>query len=77
MCTPGGGWTERSARGGWTRASGPRAEEGDRYALYCLLRLLCETDRIPQARQVVRDLGPDNPHAHEIVDGYSTADPAS
>ncbi|MEU5093194.1 hypothetical protein [Streptomyces sp. NPDC020996] len=44
-----------------------RAEDGDRGALYALVRLLCETSRIPEAHRVVQDLGLDDQYAHQIV----------
>ncbi|MGI5254539.1 hypothetical protein [Actinacidiphila glaucinigra] len=47
-----------------------RAEDGDRHALYVLLRLLCETDRVQEARGVVQDLGPEDQYANEIVAGF-------
>ncbi|MFE3944860.1 hypothetical protein ACFXPV_23780 [Streptomyces sp. NPDC059118] len=46
-----------------------RAEDGDRGALYALVRLLCETSRMQEARQVVQDIGPDDWYAHQIVAG--------
>ncbi|MER5385125.1 hypothetical protein ABT040_33450 [Streptomyces sp. NPDC002688] len=44
-----------------------RAADGDRGALYVLVRLLCETSRAREARQVVQDLGPEDEYAHRIV----------
>ncbi|MEU9318291.1 hypothetical protein [Streptomyces sp. NPDC048295] len=44
-----------------------RAEDGDRDALYCLVRLLCETSRTEQARQTVAGLAPENEYAQEII----------
>ncbi|WP_432086289.1 hypothetical protein [Streptomyces sp. bgisy095] len=49
-----------------------RAEDGDRDALYCLVRLLCETRRIEQARQTVAELAPENQYAQEIIAGFET-----
>jgi hypothetical protein len=47
-----------------------RAGDGDRGALYVLVRLLCETSRIQEAHRVVQDLGPDDQYAHQIVAGF-------
>lgn len=44
-----------------------RAKDGDRGALYVLVRLLCETSRTQEAHRVVQDLGLDDQHAHQIV----------
>ncbi|MFF7929382.1 hypothetical protein ACFZDP_51715 [Streptomyces mirabilis] len=44
-----------------------RAKDGDRGALYALVRLLCETSQTHEAHQVVQDLGPDDQYAHQIV----------
>ena len=55
---------------GMTAALRSRAEDGDRHALYVLLRLLCETDRVQEARGVVQDLGPEDQYATEIVAGF-------
>ncbi|MFD8914038.1 hypothetical protein [Streptomyces sp. NPDC059575] len=44
-----------------------RAEDGDRDALYALVRLLCETGRTEEAHRVVQDVAPDHQYAHEIV----------
>ncbi len=44
-----------------------RAEDGDRGALYGLVRLLCESGRAGQARRAVHDLGPQDEHAHRIL----------
>lgn len=44
-----------------------RAEDGDRGALYALVRLLCETSRTQEAHRALQDLGPDDQHAHQIV----------
>jgi hypothetical protein len=44
-----------------------RAEDGDRDALYCLVRLLCETSRTGRARQTIAELAPENQYAQEIV----------
>ena len=50
-----------------------RAEDGDRDALYCLVRLLCETGRTEQARQTVAELDPENQHAQGIIAGAEAA----
>ncbi|WP_393058709.1 hypothetical protein [Streptomyces sp. LN549] len=47
-----------------------RAKEGDRDALYVLVRLLCETNRVQEAHRAVQDLGPEDQYAHEIVAGF-------
>ncbi|MGW2588745.1 hypothetical protein ACWCXC_00515 [Streptomyces sp. NPDC001515] len=47
-----------------------RAEQGDPDALYVFLRLLCETDRVPEAHRTVRDIAPDNAYARGIVESY-------
>ncbi|SEL33394.1 hypothetical protein [Streptacidiphilus jiangxiensis] len=44
-----------------------RAEDGDRDALYCLVRRLCETSRTEQARHTVAEIAPENQHAQEII----------
>lgn len=44
-----------------------RAEGGDRDALYCLVRMLCETSRTRQARQTVETLAPEDSYAQEII----------
>lgn len=44
-----------------------RAGDGDRGALYVLVRLLCETSRVQEAHRVAQDLGPDDQHAHQIM----------
>ncbi|MER5528024.1 hypothetical protein ABT075_26130 [Streptomyces sp. NPDC002677] len=44
-----------------------RAEDGDRDALYVMVRLLCETGRVLEADRAVKDLGPDDHHAQRIV----------
>ncbi|MFC8950023.1 hypothetical protein [Streptomyces rochei] len=44
-----------------------RAEDGDRDALYVLVRLMCETRRVQEAQTVVQDIGPDDQYAHRIV----------
>ncbi|MFB7502079.1 hypothetical protein [Streptomyces broussonetiae] len=44
-----------------------RAEDGDRGALYALVRLLCETSRAQEAHRAVQVLGPDDQYAHQIV----------
>lgn len=46
-----------------------RAETGDRDALYCLVRLLSETDRFEQARRAVADIAPDSAYAQQILAG--------
>ncbi|MEU3726676.1 hypothetical protein [Streptomyces sp. NPDC031705] len=52
---------------GMDRALRHRAEEGDKGALYLLVRLLCETGRLPEAGRAVEDLGPEDEYAHQIV----------
>jgi hypothetical protein len=44
-----------------------RAEDGDRDALYCLVRRLCETSRTEQARYTVAEIAPENSYAQEII----------
>ncbi|MEU0989307.1 hypothetical protein [Streptomyces sp. NPDC005953] len=44
-----------------------RTEEGDRDALYILVRLMCETGRVREAQKVVADIGPENQYARQIV----------
>uniref|UniRef100_A0AAU3I8T3 Tetratricopeptide repeat protein n=1 Tax=Streptomyces sp. NBC_01393 TaxID=2903851 RepID=A0AAU3I8T3_9ACTN len=44
-----------------------RAKDGDRDALYILVRLLCETHRAQEAHRAVQDFGPEDQHAHQIV----------
>ncbi|MGW4895598.1 hypothetical protein ACWEQL_25515 [Kitasatospora sp. NPDC004240] len=44
-----------------------RTEDGDRDALYCLVRLLCETGRTEQARRTVEALAPEDQYAQEII----------
>ncbi|MFE1790656.1 hypothetical protein ACFW7J_20050 [Streptomyces sp. NPDC059525] len=50
-----------------------RAEDGDRDALYLLVRLLCETNRAEEARQAILDLGPENQHAHQILADFRSS----
>jgi len=45
-----------------------RAEHGDRYALYLLVRLLCEQGDDHAARQAIADIDADNSYALELVD---------
>ncbi|MFG2116600.1 hypothetical protein ACGFRB_28840 [Streptomyces sp. NPDC048718] len=47
-----------------------RAEDGDRDALYVVLRLLCVSRRVEEARRVVRDVAPEHEYAHGIVARY-------
>ncbi|MCZ4096110.1 hypothetical protein [Streptomyces sp. H39-C1] len=47
-----------------------RAKDGDRGALYGLVRLLCETSRLHEAHRAVQDLGPEDQYAHQIVAGF-------
>lgn len=54
-----------------------RAEDGDRDALYVLIRWLCETSRVREARLVVHDLGAEDRYAHEIVAGFRPPHEAS
>ncbi|MEU3076658.1 hypothetical protein [Streptomyces laurentii] len=44
-----------------------RADDGDRHALYVLLRLLGEAGRIEEARRVVEEVDPDNAYARKVV----------
>lgn len=44
-----------------------RAEDGDRGALYVLVRLMCETGRVQEAQKVVQDIGPEGQYARQIV----------
>ncbi|MFE7161377.1 hypothetical protein [Streptomyces sp. NPDC057636] len=44
-----------------------RPKDGDRGALYVLVRLLCETSRTQEAHRAVQDFGPDDQYAHQIV----------
>jgi hypothetical protein len=44
-----------------------RARDGDRGALYALVRLLCETNRAYEAHRVVQDIGPDDQYAHQLM----------
>ncbi|MGW0779697.1 hypothetical protein [Streptomyces sp. NPDC002913] len=44
-----------------------RAAEGDKDALYVLLRSLCETGRAGDAEQVLQEIAPDNMYAQGIV----------
>jgi len=44
-----------------------RAEDGDRDALYVLVRLMCETERMHEALKVIQDIAPENKYAHQIV----------
>jgi hypothetical protein len=46
-----------------------RAEDGDRGALYVLVRLMCETGRVQEAQKVVADIGPEDQYARQIVAG--------
>jgi hypothetical protein len=47
-----------------------RAEDGDRHALYVLVRLMCETGRVLGAQKMLQDVSPDNQYAHQIVASY-------
>ncbi|MEU2494033.1 hypothetical protein [Streptomyces sp. NPDC007883] len=49
-----------------------RAKDGDRGALYVLVRLLCETSRAQEAHRAVQDLGPEDQYAHQIVARYQS-----
>ncbi|NYV75751.1 hypothetical protein [Streptomyces sp. UH6] len=44
-----------------------RAEDGDRGALYVLVRLLCRTSRVQEAQQAVEDIGPEDQYARRLV----------
>ncbi|MFC8869353.1 hypothetical protein ACFUAC_17095 [Streptomyces sp. NPDC057148] len=46
-----------------------RAEDGDRGALYVLVRLMCETGRVQEAQKVVAETGPEDQYARQIVAG--------
>ncbi|MGW4605879.1 hypothetical protein ACWENS_21740 [Streptomyces sp. NPDC004532] len=50
-----------------------RAEDGDRDALYTLIRLLCETDRTEQAGEMVEEIAPQDRHAQEILTGFEAS----
>ncbi|WP_079169388.1 MULTISPECIES: hypothetical protein [unclassified Streptomyces] len=54
-----------------------RATDGDRDALYALLRLLCETNRRQEAERVVQALAPGDDHAHQIVDCPTPPSPSN
>jgi hypothetical protein len=47
-----------------------RAEDGDRGALYSLVRLLCERSRIDEARQAVLDIDPENLYGYQVLARY-------
>lgn len=47
-----------------------RAEDGDRGALYVLVRLLCRTSRVQEAQQALQDIGPEDQYARQIVAGH-------
>ncbi|MCX4539063.1 hypothetical protein [Streptomyces sp. NBC_01565] len=49
-----------------------RAKDGDRGALYHLVHLLCETDRLQEACQAVQEMGPEDEYAHQLVAGHQT-----
>lgn len=44
-----------------------RAEDGDRDALYVLVRLMCETERMHEALKLIQEIDPENKYAHQIV----------
>ncbi|MBT2369127.1 hypothetical protein J7E88_28380 [Streptomyces sp. ISL-10] len=44
-----------------------RAKDRDRDALYVLVRLLCETNRVQEAHRAAQEFGPEDQHAHQIV----------
>ncbi|WP_432103567.1 hypothetical protein [Streptomyces sp. bgisy091] len=46
-----------------------RAEDGDRDALYVLVRLMCQTGRVQEAQKAVADMGPEDQYARRIVAG--------
>lgn len=50
-----------------------RAEDGDSGALYHLVKLLCETGRLQEACRAVRDLGPEDEYAHQLVADFRTS----
>ncbi|MFJ3142401.1 tetratricopeptide repeat protein [Streptomyces halstedii] len=47
-----------------------RARDGDRSALYVLVRLLCETGRSEEARRAVLSIAPDDMYAHHILESH-------
>ncbi|MEU4684483.1 hypothetical protein [Streptomyces xinghaiensis] len=52
---------------GMEEALRDRAEDGDRGALYVLVRLMCELGRVQEAQRVVQDIDPENEYAYRIV----------
>jgi len=50
-----------------------RAEDGDRDALYGLVRLLCETSRAQEAQHTVQGLGPEDQHARQILADFQSS----
>lgn len=53
-----------------------RAGDGDRYALYVLVRLLLAAGRGAETRQVVEEVGPDDPYARQLLGGSGGSDGA-
>ncbi|MFD9381398.1 hypothetical protein ACFWBH_38845 [Streptomyces sp. NPDC059999] len=49
-----------------------RAEEGDRGALFHLVRLLCATDRTPEAARTVREIAPDHAYALRLLTDHGS-----
>ncbi|MFF4898211.1 hypothetical protein [Streptomyces sp. NPDC001068] len=49
-----------------------RAKDRDPDALYVLVRLLCEANRVQEAHQVAQDFGPEDQYAHRIVARFRT-----
>lgn len=47
-----------------------RARDGDRGALYVLVRLLCETGRSQEARRAVLSIAPNDTYAHHILEPH-------
>lgn len=50
-----------------------RAEDGDRDALYSLVRLLCGTGRTERARETVEEIAPQDQHARKILAGVEAS----
>jgi hypothetical protein len=49
-----------------------RAKDGDRDALYVLVRLLCETNRAQEAYRAVQAFGPEDQYAQQIAASFRT-----
>ncbi|BAJ32666.1 MULTISPECIES: hypothetical protein [Kitasatospora] len=54
-----------------------RAADGDRYALYVLVRSLGEQGRLREARQVVGELAPGDEYAHELLERCAQSSPGA